>query len=525
MMENLDLTGTYMQKERVNLLVTIDRKYLKPLANMLDSYKNMHQDVETHVYIAHSALEEQDIDFLNKCLKCRDISIHSIKITEKWFSDTPVLERLPEESFYRLMAFQYLPAEVERCLYLDPDIYIRKSLLALYKMDLEDSYIAAASHLHGIHNSLNKVRLGLQYQKRYVNSGVMLMDLKKIRNTFTVSQVLECLSINIERLYLGDQDLINILFDGKIKELDECIYNLDEHTYKHYRREKGLGFIEKETVIIHYNGKYKPWLHGYRGVLDCFYPYKDDKGPAPKGKWLEQIKAIAEIFGSSMKLKIVLMTIVFLLVLTLGCYLYFGEELAAVVKEPLLFREWIEKFGMFGAVVFVLIRALQTIVKLIPAEPLELASGYIWGAWGGMACCLLGNLIGTIIIIKLTQRFGHKFIDRFVSVKYQHVIYSIRDSKHVYWLLFILYLLPGIPKDGFTYFVGLLQIKLIPFLIVTGIARIPSILSSTVCGTLFAETMYWQSIVVFIGITLLSVICSAVFYVYSGKKKRIILEH
>ena len=491
---------------------------------MLDSYKKVHQDVETHVYIAHSALKEQDIIFLNNAIDCENIKIHSIRITEKWFADTPVLERLPEESFYRLMAFQYLPKEVERCLYLDPDIYIRKSLLPLYQMDLGNYFIAAASHLYGLHNTVNKVRLGLEQQARYINSGVMLMDLEKIRNTFSVSQILECLNANMERLYLGDQDLINILFDGKIKELDECIYNLDEHTYKHYRKRKGNDFVEKETVIIHYNGKYKPWLQGYRGTLDRFYPNMMEKGPAPKGKWIEQIKAIAGIIGSSLKLKLFSITMLGTLLCVLGGYLYFKEELTVVIKTPSLFADWIKQFGVLGTLGFILIRAMQTVVKFIPAEPLEIASGYVWGSCGGMWCCLLGNIIGTVVILKMTQRFGDRVTKRLVSEKYQHMIYSIRDSKHVYGMLFILYLIPGMPKDGFTYFVGLLQIKSIPFLIVTSIARIPSILSSTVCGTFLADTMYWQSLTVFAGIAVISMVCSVVFYRCSLRKKRLSME-
>ena len=206
-------------------------------------------------------------------------------------------------------------------------------------------------------------------------------------------------------------------------------------------------------------------------------------------------------------------------------YFYFAEELDAIIKEPLLLKQWFEKFGALEAIVFVLIRAAQTVVKFIPAEPLELASGYIWGAWGGMVYCLLGNMIGSIGIIKLTQKFGERFIKKFVFVKYQHFIYSIRNSKHIYGLLFLLYFIPGMPKDGFTYFVGLLQIKMLPFLIITGIARIPSILSSTVCGTLMAEAMYWQGIVLFLGIAIVSIIGSMLFYRYSGRKKKVALGY
>lgn len=96
-----------------------------------------------------------------------------------------------EESFYRLMAFPYLPKEVHRCLYLDPDIIIRQSLLPLYFMDMGDYYIAAASHMYGAKKKFNKLRLGITENKRYINSGVMLMNLDVIRCDFTLAILLQ----------------------------------------------------------------------------------------------------------------------------------------------------------------------------------------------------------------------------------------------------------------------------------------------------------------------------------------------
>lgn len=265
----------WVQCDRLNMLVTIDKRYLLPLRNMLDSYGRVHVCLETHVYIAHSSLDEEDIDFLKDSLKNPDIHIHNITITEKWFHDIPVLERLPEESFYRLMAFQYLPQDITRCLYLDPDIYIQKSLVPLYTMDMDGYYIAAASHLHGLHNELNKARLQLKKQERYVNSGIMLMNMEEIRKSFSVEKILKCLNANIYRICLGDQDMINILFEEKTVLIDECIYNLDERTCRLNRRRVNHAFIRNETAIIHYNGKYKPWLKRYRGILKKYYPYQD----------------------------------------------------------------------------------------------------------------------------------------------------------------------------------------------------------------------------------------------------------
>lgn len=507
------------KKEHINLLVTIDKNYLFPLTKMLQSYSDTHNEIITDVYIAHSALEENDINNLENDINDKNIHLHNIKITESWFEDTPVLERLPKESFYRLIAFEYLPKNVERCLYLDPDIYIRKSLLPLYNMDMGNSYIAGASHMYGFLNALNKARLNLNNQKRYINSGVMLMNLKQIRKDFTRDTIFECLEENIQKLIMGDQDLVNILFGTNMSLLDERIYNLDERTFNHNKRNFDLSKVEKETAIIHYNGKYKPWLDGYKGQLDCFYPPVENKGPAPIGKLKKQIKAIFNITKATTQQKIVLFGFICFLLLWIFSYFFFGKELIKIVSEPVLFREWLANFGPFDEIIFILLRAAQTVIKFMPAEPFEIASGYAWGAIPGMIYCLIGNLIGTLVILVFTKKYGQKVLEFFMPAKNMKTFNLFKNSNSIYSLLFFLYLIPGSPKDGFTYFVGLLPVKIIPFLIITGIARIPSVISSTLCGSTLADKQYWISILIFVITIVLSILGTFLYQKYIKAKE------
>ncbi|MGM9663470.1 MAG: glycosyltransferase [Eubacteriales bacterium] len=81
----------------------------------------------------------------------------------------------------------------------------------------------------GFLNRFNKARLGLHGEK-YINSGVMLMNLRKIREDFTSESILECFKENTKRHIMGDQDLINILFGEYTVFIDERIYNLDERS-------------------------------------------------------------------------------------------------------------------------------------------------------------------------------------------------------------------------------------------------------------------------------------------------------
>lgn len=491
--------------EPINILVTIDKNYIPPLSVMLNSYGDVHKDTETHLYIAYSSLTEDDICFLRQVAEHNGIILHDIRIKEQWFAGTPVLERLPEESFYRLLAFRYLPQEVHRCLYLDPDIIIRHSILSLYYMEMGDHYIAAASHTYGAKNKLNLLRLGLFENKRYINSGIMLMNLDAIRRDFTLESILKSLNENIQKLFMGDQDLINILFGRNVLLIDERIYNLDERTFRHYKDSFHLQDVEKQTAIIHYNGKFKPWLNGYKGELECFYPQVADKGPAPKGKWKAQFQALYQIMCPDLNQKIMIGSFFGVLMLCACLWFSFGKELIKIIAEPQLFRSWLDQFGLFDELAFILIRAVQTVVKIIPSEPLEIASGYAWGAIPGMLYCIIGNMIGSLVILALVRRFGKKFVQHLLPEKTMHMLGAFQDSQKTYTLLFILYLIPGSPKDGFTYLVGLLPIRTVPFMLLSFIARIPSVLSSTICGASLAGKQYFLSVVVFVVTAILAV--------------------
>lgn len=504
----------------INLLVTVDKKYVEPLCVMLSSYGENHKGIPTNLYIAHSSLDDRSILRIEELADRYGIAVHSVVITEHWFENTPVLDRLPEESFYRLMAFHYLPESIDRCLYLDPDIIIRQPLTELYNLQLDENYVAAASHTHKLIDMANNVRLGTQENKVYFNSGVLLMNLDAIRRDFTLEKVLKSLEENIQRLWLGDQDLTNILFCGRIKHIDEKIYNLDERVFHRNKKKFTLEAVAEKTAIIHYNGKHKPWLKGYKGELDRFYPEVKDKGPAPVGKWKAQLKAIHGIVRPNNRQKILIFGILAAIVACVLCWVFFGREVVKVIAEPEQFRAWLDKFGPYDELVFILIRSVQTMIKIIPAEPLEIGSGYAWGAGLGMLYCLIGNFIGTLVILALTRRFGRAFVECFLPANNLQLISLLKNSNKTYALLFFFYLIPGSPKDGLTYLVGMMNVKVVPFLVLTFIARIPSVLSSTLCGSTLAEKQYLISGLIFLATLVLALIGGLIYKKYTDRKMK-----
>ena len=188
------------------------------------------------------------------------------------------------------------------------------------------------------------------------------------------------------------------------------------------------------------------------------------------------------------------------------CYLKFGSELLSFVSDADRFKAWLDSYGNLGKIVFISVRALQTVVKIIPAEPLEIGSGYAFGIWGGLFCCMIGTEIGSFVIVTITKLFGMKAVNLFVSEEKINSLGFLQNKETLPTSLFIIYLIPGTPKDVITYLIGVTDYNIWKFLILTGFARIPSIITSTICGSLLGEKNYWLSAGVFIGTAILGII-------------------
>ena len=201
----------------------------------------------------------------------------------------------------------------------------------------------------------------------------------------------------------------------------------------------------------------------------------------------------------SKKIRIVFcLTAIAIICLLAFLYENFGKEMIDIVSNPESFQIWLNQFGIWDEAVFVALRAMQTMVKFIPAEPVEIASGYLWGLVKGTICCLTGNLLGTLVILFLIDRFGNQVVDAFVSKKHQDMLYSIKNSNNTYFLTFMIYLIPGMPKDIFIYMAGLLKLKRLPYLMISLIARIPSVASSVICGVLAFQQEYALAVIILV---------------------------
>lgn len=170
------------------------------------------------------------------------------------------------------------------------------------------------------------------------------------------------------------------------------------------------------------------------------------------------------------------------------------------------FRAYIRSFGAVGWLILLGLQVLQVFIALIPGELLETAAGYIFGPILGTLLCYAGLVIGSTIVFLLTRRFGAKMAEIFISREKINDFRFINTEKKRDGLIFLLFFIPGTPKDLLTYFVGLTDIKLSSFLTISLVARIPSVLSSTFGGHLLGEGNYWGAVILYAIIGGLSVL-------------------
>lgn len=181
------------------------------------------------------------------------------------------------------------------------------------------------------------------------------------------------------------------------------------------------------------------------------------------------------------------------LIFVLFCLLttiFIGVPMVRLAKQPEVFREWVDSFGIWGQMIFVAMVILQVIVALIPGEALELAGGYAFGAVEGTVLCMIGILLGSWMVFAAVRRFGPKLLEVFFPDREIRRLSFLRNPKKAKVLTFILMTIPGTPKDLLSYFAGLTPLNTRQWLSIVAVARIPSLVSSTISGAAAGESNY-----------------------------------
>jgi len=215
-----------------------------------------------------------------------------------------------------------------------------------------------------------------------------------------------------------------------------------------------------------------------------------------------------------------IVSIIVLIVFFIVAYFTIGKPMLATVSNPESFRKWVGGHGVLGWLAMIGMMALQVIVAIIPGEPIEVGAGYAFGTWGGMALCLAGAAIGQLIIFLFVRKFGTRLVEAFISREKMQSIKFINDSRRLELLTFVLFLIPGTPKDALAYFAGLTPINMWRFIVITTIARIPSVITSTIVGRALGDGELKTAVIVFVATVVVSALGILAYRLYStGRSK------
>ena len=174
--------------------------------------------------------------------------------------------------------------------------------------------------------------------------------------------------------------------------------------------------------------------------------------------------------------------------------------------------KFLQSLGPYSPAVFVLLQILQVIAAPIPGELTGVAGGYVYGETFGFILSTVGLAIGSWVAFELASILGRPFVERFVSQEVLHKFDFLTTNTGA-TLCFLLFLIPGFPKDYLCYLLGLSRMKLSTFLIVSIIGRIPGTYFLTMQGAKFRNEEYYQ----LVAFTVASAVILLVAYLYKDK--------
>ncbi|KYH34595.1 TVP38/TMEM64 family inner membrane protein YdjZ [Clostridium tepidiprofundi DSM 19306] len=153
-----------------------------------------------------------------------------------------------------------------------------------------------------------------------------------------------------------------------------------------------------------------------------------------------------------------------------------------IFKSPKSIQNYILKYKDKAGLVFIVIQILQVVIFAIPGEIVQIAGGYVFGTVLGTVLSVIGITIGSSIAFFISKKLGRFFVKKIISSEKVEFYEKKLSTPRFNVMIFILYLIPGIPKDALAYICGITNICFKNFIVYSTLGRIPAILLSAYFG-------------------------------------------
>lgn len=172
-----------------------------------------------------------------------------------------------------------------------------------------------------------------------------------------------------------------------------------------------------------------------------------------------------------------------ILIFLCGAAFIYINQYFYLFNDPKKMKNLIMSYGKYSILAFLLLQVIQVIAFFIPGEIIQIAGGYIFGTLYGSILSLIGITMGSAVIYGVSSLFGRPLVKRIISGKHMDLFEKILELGSINYVVFLLYLIPGIPKDALGYICGFSEITFSNFMIYSTLGRIPAIVVSAYFGS------------------------------------------
>ncbi len=251
-----------MENKKIHIALAADSNYIIPVTAVLQSLFDNNEGENISIYLLYleNTLREADLEFLANFTRQRKGTFNGLQIRQEQIEGFP--ETRHGKSALLRLCLPNLLSNLDKVLYLDGDIIVNDSVLPLFNLDISNYYIAAAKDSASAYNINYQVSMGIEKAHAYYNSGVLLLNLKALREIDLVTLMNEFVQKNSKLIGAPDQDFLNYISQKKtlyIPPKYNMNYLLEKDIAAKIWSKEEIKEAKKSPVIVHYIGPVKPW--------------------------------------------------------------------------------------------------------------------------------------------------------------------------------------------------------------------------------------------------------------------------
>ncbi len=168
---------------------------------------------------------------------------------------------------------------------------------------------------------------------------------------------------------------------------------------------------------------------------------------------------------------------------------------------------FLRQYKAFSVPVYLGAELLQILISVLPGQVFQFAAGYLFGFIPGLIYTAIGAVIGTIVTFCLARVLGTDAVHLMLGKERTDHFIRLLNSRKAYLITFLIYLIPGVPKDTVCYIAGVSEMKMIPFVIISVVGRMPAMAASIVFGAMYMKQNYTGMAVVAFLVCVIVLVC------------------